>query len=79
MEPLPPDLMARLAQIRAEVEHENPQPRWPMNLVRMLLILLVLVVLPLLVSGPCGVLGIREDTGGETDRGPSLVTPRPGQ
>lgn len=75
-------LMARLALIRAEVEREDRPPRLPMNLVRMLLVLLALVLVPLLLAGPCGVLTGNDGTSGEettVERGETPVTPRPGQ
>lgn len=74
--------MARLALIRAEAEREDQPPRLPMNLVRMLLVLLALVLVPLLLAGPCGLLtGNGGYSGEETEveRGEAPVTPRPGQ
>lgn len=46
-------LMARLAEIRAEVESSQPRPRPPTRLLKALLLLLVLVLLPLLFSALC--------------------------
>lgn len=77
----PPDmarLMARLALIRAEVEREDAPRRFPVNLVRMLLVLLALVAIPFLLTGPCRVpTGSGDDSQPAVERAP--VTPRPGQ
>ncbi len=71
-------LMARLALIRAEVEREDPPRRFPMNLLKMLLVLLALAWIPLLLAGPCQVLtGSGEKWPDTVER--ALVTPRPGQ
>ncbi|NOZ02154.1 MAG: hypothetical protein GXP54_09730 [Deltaproteobacteria bacterium] len=48
------ELMSRLALIRAQVEADAPRNRFSSRLVGMLLLLALLVLLPVLFSGPCG-------------------------